>query len=185
MNKILFSILSIAVAIVIVGGTVAYFSDVDMSEFNTFAAAELEINVDQETNVYTTDFTGMYPGDEIKVRFDVVNSNDIPVILRGYAIGEWAGVANPDNRNMQVTKVEYYSGEWTELIASPDGLEGEYYYSSDGTSSGTMIPLSADGTKKFRLTVKFDESAGNEYQNETYSANIVIEGTQVDNVNFE
>lgn len=181
-SKILLSVASIAAAAaLIIGATFAFFSDSETSTGNTFAAGTLEIDIlDQnedtpfETEVIVSNWA---PGDETLVNFDVKNIGTLPINIRGFATGSW-GDDDLDALNVvKVTKVERFSGGWEELASDPDGITGLFYYSPTG-GDVDLFEVPPDARAQFRLTVEFDEDAGNDFQEETFTSSLTVEAKQ-------
>ena len=82
MKKLLLSVLTIGfVGVVAVGATLAYFSDTETSNGNTFAAGSLDLNVDGgNANVVKFNVTNMRPGNQPKGTYSLSNVGS----LNGY-----------------------------------------------------------------------------------------------------
>lgn len=180
MRKILLSILTIGfVAIVAIGATVAYFSATATSTGNTFTAGTLTIGLLNQNTSDPLQFsmTNWAPGGETFVNFDVLNSGTLLVNLRGFAAGTWESPPGGSDK-VKVIKVERWdSGGWQKLASNPAGITGYFYYSPDGTDA-SLYPVGAGGRAQMRLTVKFDSTAGNEYQDKIFTASITAEAKQ-------
>lgn len=181
MLTIIRSLFVVAVAAAAVSaGTYSYFSSQDTSSGNTITAGTLNVDLlnQNTTDPLEFDLTGMFPGDEQLVNFDVKNNSTEVINVRGFAQGAWDSVSGGDNSLMQVTKVEYWDGDSWELIDSEaEGITGLFYYSPDGTNNA-LFDVAPNGAAQFQLTVKLDELAGNQYQGEQYNASITVEGKQ-------
>lgn len=176
------SAVSIVTALALAGGaTFAFFSDTATSATNSFATGTLDIEIDQSGGIFqnSTPITNWAPGEERFVRFDVDNNGSLPVILRAAASGSWVGgVLDPTK--VQVVLVEFWNGsDWQDIASAPEGLTGFVYYSPDGTNSA-LFQLAGGATEEFRLTVKLDETANNDYQGETFEATLTAEAHQVE-----
>lgn len=179
------SFLIIAIAIATVGGgTYSYFS-AKKSASGTLSTGTLAIDIlEQNTsNPLTFNVPGLVPGETAFVNFDVKNNSDeLAVNLRGAAYGEWAtpdDMTSPNNALVQVVKVERWNGVWETLAG--DGVNpitGYFYYSPDGSDSA-HFSVPAGGMAQFRLTVKLDEDAGDQYQDEVYNAAVKVQARQV------
>jgi predicted ribosomally synthesized peptide with SipW-like signal peptide len=174
----------IAAVAIVGGGTYSYFSATDTVSANTISAGTLEVAIENQNSTGALDFdvTGLAPGGTALVNFDVQNGGSInqAVHLRGFAQGAWQSVDTPDNSLIQVVKVEYWDGSvWATLAGNGiDPLTGLFYYSSDGTSTGTLIEIPAGGQAQLQLTVKLDEAAGDKYQGEVYDASLTVQTKQ-------
>jgi hypothetical protein len=158
----------------------AYFTADASSNANTFQTGTMSINVDQ-TNIQNTQVTtSLQPGDPQQVRFDLVNTGSLPVYLRAFATGSW-NADGLDPNLVKVTDVEYYDGTTWQLIKhSNAGITGDVYYSPNGSSSG-LIQVNSGQRVPFRLTVVLDTSAGNDYLNKMFSAQVHAEARQITN----
>ena len=177
--KILKSLsLVVAVAAVAGGATYAYFSATATASgtINTGTITVSLLNQNSETEFSPFTISNMYPGSTKQVEFDVKNTSSADKIsIRGAAYGTWAGSFEtnftPDNTLLKIVQVERYNGSgWTTLIG-------------DGNTAITGLftdPYDVDtnGRAQYRLTVKLDGAAGNEYQNKTYNASIKIQAKQ-------
>lgn len=183
MKKILLSVLTIGlVASVAFGATQAYFTAVETSDANIFNVGTLGVEIKQDGYGYGT---GSYvieenwkPGDTSEVRFDVVNTKDFPVHLAGFASGTWDdGGLNPEM--VKVTKVEAWHsswGYWYTIDEDIDGLFGEYYF----IDVDDLRVLNPNETAYFRLTLKFDENADNDYQEQTFTGIVTVAAKQLE-----
>jgi len=81
MKKILISLsVIVAVAAIVIGGTIAYFSDTETSTGNTFSAGTIDIAIDG-TNPWTKsyDVDDLKPGETGYINFDITNVGQNPV----------------------------------------------------------------------------------------------------------
>ena len=182
-KKIALSLLSIASALVIVGGaTFAFFSDTKTSTENTFAAGTLEVSItDQNADTLFESeaiVSNWAPGDQSFVNFDVKNVGSLPVNLRGFATGTW-GDSGLDSQNMvKVIQVERWDGSnWVNILSNSSGITGYFYWSPNGTNTALYTVTSGDRAQ-LRLTVEFDTNAGNDFQNQTFTSSLQVEAKQ-------
>ena len=182
-KKIALSLLSIASALVIVGGaTFAFFSDTKTSTENTFAAGTLEVNItDQNADTLFESeaiVSNWAPGDQSFVNFDVKNVGTLPVNLRGFATGTW-GDSGLDSQNMvKVIQVERWDGSnWVNILSNSSGITGYFYWSPNGTNTALYTVTSGDRAQ-LRLTVEFDPDAGDDFQNQTFTSSLQVEAKQ-------
>ena len=180
-KKITISVFSILISLSLMGGaTYAYFTDSATSGNNTLATGTLNIDIDQSNGIFenSTTVTNWQPDEDSYVRFDVVNNGTLPVYLRSFATGEW-DLPTLDENKVKVILVEYWDGSgWADLLNNPSGINGLVYFSSDGTSTGTMMPLSAGDRQEFRLTVELDSTADNTYQGRTFNSSVTVHARQ-------
>ena len=83
MNKIITSLLTIGVlSVVIIGGTMSFFSDTETSVNNTFTAGTIDIAVDGENPWQGTfDWEDIKPGREFEMSFEITNVGENPLKL--------------------------------------------------------------------------------------------------------
>lgn len=97
MKKILFSLLIIgAIGAVAAGVTIAYFSDTETSQDNTFGAGTLDLTIDgnDDPNVFHFDFQNLAPGDDGNYTWVPKNYNGT---LDGKISLEISAIVNDDN----------------------------------------------------------------------------------------
>ena len=97
MKKILFSILVIgAIGAVVAGVTIAYFSDTETSQDNTFGAGTLDLTVDgnDDPNIFHFDVQNVAPGDHGEYTWVPKNYNGT---LDGKISLEIGAIRNNDN----------------------------------------------------------------------------------------
>ena len=184
LNVLKSTVTILAMVALVATATGAYFSDTDTSSANTFATGTLRINIDQsmQTTINPV-ISNWYPGGETTVRFNIQNTGTLPVNLAAYALGSW-GVYGLDDSLVKVTKVEYWdAGAWHTIKEDLTGIAGIVYYSPTGDNVN-LWTLPGAATEEFRLTVKFDESADNTYQNKTYTATLHAGAKQVNGPSF-
>lgn len=184
MKKLLISIVTVAlVSVVSVKATGAFFTDTVDSTDNKFTAGTLQVNVleqNQDTDfVNETLATNWLPGQDVLVNFDVKNTGNVPVQLRGFAAGAWDNPALDANK-VKVTRVERWNGAAWEDVAplNPTGYNGFFYYTNDGTVAGTFFDVPAGDRAQLRLTVRLDESADNTYQSALFTSTLHVEARQ-------
>ncbi len=159
------------------GVTSAYFTDEATSAQNKFVTGTLKVSVDQSMQTINPVIENWAPGDIEEVRFDVVNEGSLPVNLRSFALGEWFD-SSLSAEMVKVVKVEYWDGSaWQVIRQANAGIEGYVYYSPNGYNS-SLFELKAGDKEEFKLSVKFDETAGNDYQNKKYKAQLTVEAKQ-------
>ncbi|MBI4037482.1 hypothetical protein HY382_00350 [Candidatus Curtissbacteria bacterium] len=183
-SRILLAAASIlAAAALVVGATFAFFSDTEISTGNTFTAGTLEVDItDQnaDTLFESEAIVGNWaPGDQSFVNFDVKNVGTLPVNLRGFAAGSW-GTNELDSQNMvRVVQVERWDGSsWVNIQSNPSGIIGYFYWSPDGTNTA-LYTVNAGDRAQLRLTVEFDEDAGNDFQGQTFTSSLQVEAKQL------
>ena len=201
MKKVLLSIALIAVvACIVPGGTMAYFSDVETSTGNTFAAStdcpDLKL---RDPNEPPPGETGWYDG----VTATWTMSNMLPgdstsgwVWFRNFgdpASQLWINVSNetidepPQAESdtepgtttdmdwvMEITFMEYMNGGATDCLALITDLNGNGFKDLDDLetmNAGQGISVSPPvASATLDMTVKFHETADNDYQGDTLNS---------------
>jgi len=181
-KKIVVSLATMGAAgALLVGATFAYFSATGNSTGNHISTGILTLSItDQnaDTAFQSEDLgTNWQPGEERLVNFDVKNTGNLPMNIRGFATGSWNFTPPAGGDKVSVTKVEAWNGlGWSSLGTGP--FTGYFYYSSTGTNAG-LWAVNAGDRAQLQLTLKLDETAGNEFQNKTFTATLQAEGKQI------
>ncbi|OPL11982.1 MAG: hypothetical protein AVO34_01815 [Firmicutes bacterium ML8_F2] len=84
MKKIILSLsVIVAVAAIVIGGTIAYFSDTEVSEGNTFTAGNLDVTIAEgESEDFSVSFTNMAPGEWTeKQKLNLINSGSLAQVI--------------------------------------------------------------------------------------------------------
>lgn len=83
MRRILFSLMIIGVmSVLVIGGTMAFFRDVEKSEDNTFTAGTIDIAVDGENPwAQSFDWEDVKPGKNFEISYNVTNVGENPLKL--------------------------------------------------------------------------------------------------------
>jgi predicted ribosomally synthesized peptide with SipW-like signal peptide len=183
-KKIMLSGISIVAALsLMAGATFAYFTNQANSSGNVLGAGTLTVSVvDQNQDTAFTSETlasNWAPGDQTIVDFDVKNTGTLPVKLYGNASGTW-GVPTLDSQNMvKVTKVERFNGSsWVTILNAPGGITGNFYYTDDGLSTGTVFSVASGERAQLRLTVELSSTAGNDFQGQVFTTSIQVNASQ-------
>jgi len=191
-----------AVAALAIGGTVAYFSDTEVSNDNVISAGTIDIAVDGEnpwdsTNQYG--IIGLEPSDErdINVVLSNVGTNDVVI---------WKKVSATDAGNLiSEPECEIGGGTWTEGVdtctgayVATDNISSQFVYSMNVGGSTHInqawnvrvsdvndlwIPigrLNAGSTLAVDQNYYFDENAGNAYQGDSMTLDITFYAEQLD-----
>lgn len=101
-KKILVSLSIIgAVAAIIIGGTVAYFSDTETSTGNTFSAGTLDLKVDgkDDPEVVHVTLSDMKPGDSVCYKWELKNAGSLPGKVKisfSPVVNEENGILEPE-----------------------------------------------------------------------------------------
>ncbi len=183
-TRIVTSILTIGSAgALLVGATFAFFSATSTSTGNTFSTGTLNVSItDQNADTAFQNEslgTNWQPGEERPVKFDVKNTGSLPVNIRGFATGTWGNPSLDSQNKVKVTKVERWNGSsWETLMSNPSGITGYFYYSPTGTNT-SLFAVSGGSRAQLQLTVKLDETAGNDFAGKTFTASLQAEAKQV------
>ncbi len=186
-RKLLFSIMTIAVvALLIGGGTYAYFSDTESSEDNTITAGTLDLSVDDENPWTSTKLTvtNAIPGSSGSVTMTLENegsADGLSLTLDVTDIADGPGTtpeSEPTSDNGELSQnTDIVLWEDTNYDGVIDEGEDEIYnntLSATATNGPWEIgPLAAGATNYVGLYYEIDETVGNEIQGDNCSFNIV------------
>jgi len=180
-KKILISLSIIAaVAAIVVGGTIAYFSDVAKSQGNTFATGNADLKI-KSTDLENCDtwkdsctgktWEGLYPGWSDSYKIWLKNESASPITLKVIPYIEETGSSQDlwNNTYMEIT--------WE------DGSHSTGRYSLQEWKTNSTIELEPrlnQNQSAGPWVVKFDipEEAGNEIANSSISFNLIFNGIQ-------
>lgn len=186
-RRIAMSLFSITAALALVGGSAfAFFTDTATSQNNTFATGTLDVSITDQNE--DTPFesqaivSNWAPGEEALVNFDVKNVGTLPVQLRGFATGTWGNEALDNQDKVKVTRVERFNGSsWETLLTNSNGITGLFYYTNNGLDNGSFFDVAPGGRAQFRLTVKLDDTAGNDFQSKSFASVLTVQARQTTN----
>ncbi|MDI6631298.1 MAG: TasA family protein [Thermoanaerobacteraceae bacterium] len=182
-------------------GTFAYFSDTETSTGNTFTAGTMDLKVvdwneltwkDGVTATWTA--TNMKPGDELPFlaefvglgRVGTITPNHLEITCDYSVIEEDPQTEadtdpntnlNPDKmaKQLVITRFLYNGVDYLSSIQDKDGdLKKTFYDLKQAPVDNLPIPPIADGQQNFRLSVKFDENAGNDFQGDTLNLTMIF-----------
>ena len=191
MRKILTAIFVVGLVATIAGaGTFAYFSDTRSSSENTFTAGTLDLQTmawnslvwsDGVTATWTA--TNMKPGDEFPFNVEFVGlrragtltPSSLEITCDYSVLPEAATEPDGMAQHMIITRFRYNGINYLDDIADVDG-DGEktFYDLKNSPVTGLPIPVGGDSATFFRLSVKFSESAGNEFQGATFDLTMIF-----------
>lgn len=196
-------ILTGIVALLAGAGLYAYFSDTAKSTGNVFSAGTIgdlkTIDCDELTwkdgVTATWTATNMKPGDNFPFDAKLVGLSRVVgtitpgslEITCGYSVIEEAPQTESDtnpNTNKQpdamakqmiITRFKYNGTDYVDSIADFD-RDGQktFYDLKNSPVTGLPIPVVADGGTFFRLSVKFSEDAGNDFQGDTFDLTMIF-----------
>ncbi|MEO0190927.1 MAG: MopE-related protein, partial [candidate division WOR-3 bacterium] len=182
MNKKIIISLSVigVVSAILIGGTIAYFSDVAKSEGNTFSTGNADLKIKssdlENCDTWKDSCTGktwqnLYPGWFDSYRIWLKNVSASPIVLKIVPFVEETGSSQDlwNNTFMEIT--------WS------DGSHSTGRYSLQWWKTNQTIELEprlAQGEEAGPWIVKFDipETAGNEIANSQIQFNLVFNGIQ-------
>lgn len=191
MNKILLSLGTIAlVAAVGIGGTVAYFSDVETSSQNTFAAGTLDLGLGNSAGLPSTgdvtqtwSTTNWAPGETQSGTLYVHNAGSVAAahakVVFNY--GEVTGGIN----TVDMTNASRFLPD--AIIASTATWNGNTVTAIQGktlkqlkenTAGYILSGVDANAEKPLNIVWTFDSAADNMCQNKTVTATVTVTLTQ-------
>lgn len=169
--KIVSSLMVLALAAALISGaTFAWFTSQATNANNLFQAGTLTINVSDPTDGGAAFNVGnMAPGDVVSGTLVLENTGSLPCKVRARVVGDASGEANLAN----VLEVNFNNQGWQPLTS----VLNTWFLVENGNAiaSGATVSLPAQ--------VRMMASAGNEYQNQTWSGDIEFEAIQ-DNASF-
>lgn len=197
MNKKILISLSIigAIAAIVIGGTIAYFSDVETSTGNIFSAATLNLKVgDYDPTTWGFEIQDIKPGDNGSQEVLLQNTGSID----GYLHITFANLVNDENGCVEPEYTDEPScddntiGELAEnldvLVYLDDGNDAFglgtdtliYQGKAKGILQGDIFNylLASSASKDFRLEWELDSSVGNIIQTDSTQFDVVFELTQ-------
>jgi len=189
------------VAMLAGAGTYAYFSDMGKSTGNTFTAGTMDLKIrDQDEGwkdgvTATWTVSGMKPGDEFPFPDPIavglgwtgtVTPSSLEITC-DYSVVEESPQTpsdtdpytnlNPDKmaKQMIITRFKYNGTDYVGSIVDFD-LDGKktFYDLKNSPVTGLPVPVVADGAMFFRLSVKFSEEAGNDFQGDTFNLTMMF-----------
>lgn len=141
-----------------------------------FKAGTININLQQHEGYNSVPFSmdNWMPGQKQLVVFDVRNTSTVPVTLSGVVNGTWGNSLG--DHFVNVIDADYWNGtDWMPLAAD---MHGTFTYADLGSLVLKEVPANG-GIVTLRMEASFDINAGNEFQGQTYTADIQVTGTQV------
>ena len=189
------------VAILAGAGTYAYFSSTKTSTGNTFTAGTLNLKImawneltwrDGVTATWTA--TNMMPGDSFPFDVEFVGLGRTGTITPSsleitcdYSVVEESPQTPSDTdpntnlhpdamaKQMVITRFKYNGTDYVGSIVDFD-LDGKktFYDLKNSPVTGLPVPVVADGAMFFRLSVKFSEEAGNDFQGDTFNLTMMF-----------
>jgi len=204
MKQTLTAIVLIGVVAMLAGaGTYAYFSSTRTSTGNTFTAGTIgdlkTIDWDELTwrdgVTATWTATNMKPGDNFPFDMELVGLSRVvgtitPSSLQitcNYNVIEETPQTESDTdphtnehpdamaKQMIITRFKYNGTDYVDSITDFDGDGQKTFYDlKNSPVTGLPIPVVTDGGTFFRLSVKFSEDAGNDFQGDTFDLTMIF-----------
>jgi len=204
MRKILTAIFVIGLVATIAGaGIYAYFSDTETTAGNTFSAGTVGhlkiMNWDELTwrdgVTATWTATNMKPGDNFPFDMELVGLSRVvgtitPSSLQitcNYNVIEETPQTESDTdphtnehpdamaKQMIITRFKYNGTDYVDSITDFDGDGQKTFYDlKNSPVTGLPIPYAGDVAIFFRLSVKFSEDAGNDFQGDTFDLTMIF-----------
>ena len=188
---------AVFVTALLMGVSMAYFSDVARSDGNSFSSGELDVAIGKDGYRFYDEyklfsFDGMKPGDERVIRFYVKNKGDVPVsrvlmrlsvadredgkLSKAEALVDNTTEVGELSSNLVITSFNVTVGNTTRVLT-------EYVGKSLRDINGTDIELFSgrigqNERMEVTMGVKFSEEAGNECQTDVTDVNMTIYATQ-------
>jgi predicted ribosomally synthesized peptide with SipW-like signal peptide len=159
----------------LVGTTAAYFNASASSPDNVFTTGSLSVALSENTGLVWDDWQ---PGETKELSFTITNTGSMPIYVKGRFDGSWD--ANELSSSViSLAKIEYwYESVWYSLGQTPWGIGEEFFYSPTGTEADLTMLVGGE-TTQFKVIVKFDPEAGNEYQNHIFTGALHLAARQV------
>lgn len=215
MKRILLSLLVIgAVAALISGGTLAYFSDTATSTTNTFSAGTLVLKISDNNESYGDTVSASWaspaawaPGQSVT---EVINFKNEGTIGIHELYADWTNLTDPDglanaievtwlsdstdidtnniapfvavydrNHDGKLSLWELVNGDAYYVGSSPSPYEASFYGGIGRLPTDPPVVAPNGGVFTVKMTYKFMESAGNEYQGKSCSFDLNVLGSQV------
>ncbi len=194
MKKILISLSIIgAVAAIAVGGTIAYFSDTKTSTGNTFTAGTLIFNIIDpgEGGHRVFNVTGMKPGDTVTNYLVVTNDGTIDQKWKAWLTETGDGTLDNELQvRWTIHPTDYTTLPPGYVNAGPPnsvikdwtyiGALGEMTWASPGA-----VAFEPGWAAVYKIDVKMDADAGNDYQSANYTGDLNFFATQYEKGDWE
>jgi len=202
MKRTLTAIVLIGIVALLAGaGIYAYFSSTRTSTDNMFTAGTLDLKTidwneltwrDGVTATWTA--TNMKPGDSFPFDVEFVGLGRAGTITPSsleitcnYSVIEESPQTEADTdpftnehpddmaKQMIITRFKYNGTDYLNSITDFDGDGQKTFYDlKNSPVTGLPIPVITDGGTFFRLSVKFSEEAGNNFQGDTFDLTMIF-----------
>ena len=176
-RKIAALVVFIAIAVMSISGTMAYFT-ADSVATNVITAGNIDITleewqVENEIPFPEKGLEGVMPGDNIAKIVKVRNDGDYPAYIRVLVDKkvELADRTATDNES-DLISIDFNTADWTYQYDETEGV-GFYYYNSPLEAGAATVPLFT--------TVSFSTEMGNVFQNSKVQIDVKAYAVQVKN----
>jgi len=205
-KKILLSLAMIALVIAsVTSATVAYFSDTATSAGNTFSAGTMEFRIARpgETNHRIFDISNLKPGQVVKGYLVVVNDSTAELDMKWKAwIPSFSDGVLDDVLEVRITMKPSEYTEYNAFTSAGYTLAGHEFVTQGWTSihnlgvgnnilawnypckeegAGDPQPFRVDWAGVYKIEVRMQESAGNNYQGTSFTGDLNFYATQCEN----
>lgn len=188
MKRILLSVVSLALCLGLVGGAIAYFTDTETSEDNTFTAGTLTLLLDD--NPFNV--VDMVPGDTNTAYLEIKNDGSLDMLFRAYLINvvqEPEGFSDQLVLTVTINPSEYTPVLQGDMYGPPDtiiywdslsgfcGVENalDNVFSTFDLEEG---PFPSGYVITYKLDVELDWETDNDLQGASLTADLRVEATQ-------
>lgn len=156
--------------LLVVGGTMAWFTSTPAAVENTFTAGTVDIDLLENGEVYENglQFTNVNPGDSYAKKVEVRNNGSKQTYVRVKVDYLWTLINPPegfDEDELNVAEIDFNTAKWI------DGEDGYYYYKDIVKTTGNLEPL-------FNTVTFKGLEMGNEYQGSTFKITLKAEAVQ-------
>ncbi|WP_130806324.1 BsaA family SipW-dependent biofilm matrix protein [Senegalia massiliensis] len=158
-KRLIITLSLVAIAILAIGGTMAWFTSTPEAIDNTFKAGTVDIEVNENG---FENITNWNPGDETNKDVTVISKGTKKTYVRVQLTPTWSNEMSIDNVELMIN-----SNDW--ILH-----DGWYYYK--------YILEENEETSKLLDSVKLlGEETGNDYQGATFTLNVKAESVQASN----
>ena len=207
MTKIIKSLAIVAfVAVIAIGGTIAYFSDTEISTENTFSSGTMDFRIARpgDTDHRIFNVSNLNPGQTVEGYLAVVNDSTDGLDMKWKA---WIpDFSNGILDNVLEVQVTMNPGDFTEYdaftaagytIAGPSAetvihpwthihnlvsgntiLVWDYACCESGSCTEGNEPFRVDWAGIYKIEVRMQTTAGNSYQNQSFTGDLNFYATQ-------
>lgn len=155
--------------------TKAYFTASANSADNIFVSGDLELTMNQDSVLSVSNWQ---PGEVHVMEFDLLNSGDFPINIKGYLDGLWTD-AQLEPTMVEITLVERLTEYgWVDITPNNFEIGEEFFVSEDGTEN-SVLDVFPQQQEHLRISVKLSDSVSDEYQNQGFKSSLHMGAKQV------